>query len=183
MSEPFRILSAALVSGSVASIVSAGALAVLAKNEGKAAVGPINATSHWWHGHRAGSVRELDLPHTGLGYATHHASCILWALLFETLRARDSRTDLASIARDAALVSATATVLDYGVMPRRLTPGWELALTHRSVAGGLAAVAAGLTLGGLLTRRVGKHDNNDSWRATEVERHAHESNPGRQGAG
>jgi hypothetical protein len=167
MTELLRIFSSALVSGSVASIVSAGALAVLAKSEGNAAARPLNATSHWWHGDGAGSVQEVDLAHTGVGYATHHASSVLWALMFEALRARDTRTDLASIARDAATVSAAATVIDYGVMPRRLTPGWELALPQRSVAVGLAALAAGLTLGGLITRHMGKRMSGRTPRPTE----------------
>jgi len=47
MAGASRILSAALVSGSVGSIVSAAALALLAKAEGQLSVKPFNATSHW----------------------------------------------------------------------------------------------------------------------------------------
>ena len=79
---------------------------------------------------------------------------MLWALFFEMLRARSSKTDLVSIARDATIVSATAAIVDYGLMPRRLTPGWELAVPKRSIATGLAALAAGLTVRGLITRLI-----------------------------
>jgi hypothetical protein len=154
MMAPLRIILSALVSGSIASVVSAGTLAVLAITEGNAAARPINATSHWWHGNRASAVRDIDLAHTGVGYATHHASSVLWALLFETLRARGGKTDVLSIARDATIVSATAAAVDYRLMPRRLTPGWELVLSKSSVAAGLVALAAGLTVGGLITARA-----------------------------
>jgi hypothetical protein len=147
-----RVLTSACLSGSVASIVGAAALTLLSQAEGKRGVRPINATSHWWHGDGAGSVREMDLPHTALGYATHHISSVFWGVLFEALRARDPNTDPLSIARDATLVSAVAAAIDYGVLPRRLRPGWEIVLPKRSVAAGLAALAAGLTLGGLITR-------------------------------
>ena len=151
-SDVRHILSAALVSGSVASVVSAGALALLARAEGKSPTQPLNATSHWLHGEDAGSVRRADVRHTALGYATHHASSVLWAIPFEYLRTRDTAKDLASIGRDAGLVAALAGVTDYDVMPRRLTPGWEAVLPARSVAAGLGALALGLIIGGLATR-------------------------------
>jgi len=108
---------------------------------------------------RVRPLHVVDVWHTGLGYATHHASSLLWAVLFEALRRRDRHTDAVSVARDATLVSAVAAVLDYGLIPRRLTPGWELVLSKRSVAAGLGAVAVGLTLGGLITRHMNGHSH------------------------
>ena len=151
MENTRNILSAAILSGSIASLVSAGALALLAKAEGRGAAQPSNATSHWLHGESAGSVELADLPHTALGYASHHVSSVLWAFLFEGLRS-DTATGLASIARDASVTAAVAGVTDYVLMPRRLTPGWEAVLPARSVAAGFGALALGLTLGGLATR-------------------------------
>jgi hypothetical protein len=117
------LLRSSLVSGSIASAVSAAVLSSLAKAEGKSPVQPINATSHWLHGEEAGKVKQLDARHTGAGYATHHAACVLWSSLFETIRSRAADTGPASILRDAALVSTIAAVVDYGLVPRRLTPG------------------------------------------------------------
>jgi hypothetical protein len=73
----------AAVSGTVASVVMAATLAALARREGKGAAQPLNATSHWLHGEGASTLRHADVTHTALGYATHHASAWLWALLFE----------------------------------------------------------------------------------------------------
>jgi hypothetical protein len=50
-------------------------------------------------------------------------------------------------------MSAVAGVVDYGIVPRRLTPGWELALPPKSVAAVLAAMALGLAAGGILAQR------------------------------
>lgn len=152
MSLP-ALLGNSLVSGSIASVVSAAVLSGLAKAEGKSAVQPINATSHWLHGEEAGKVTQLDAGHTGAGYATHHAACVLWASLFETIRSQAADGGPASIVRNAALVSAVAAVVDYGLVPRRLTPGWEGPLPIRSVAGGFAGLALGLAIGGLVTGR------------------------------
>jgi hypothetical protein len=118
-------------------------------------VQPINATSHWLHGEDAGKDKQLDAKHTGAGYATHHAACVMWASLFETIRWRAPDAGAGSILRDAALVSAVAAVVDYGLVPKRLTPGWEEPLPIRSVAGGFAGLALGLGLGGFVTRRHG----------------------------
>lgn len=147
------LLRDALVSGTIASAVSAAVLGLLAKLEGQAPVQPINATSHWLHGKEAGRVKDIDLEHTGTGYATHHAACVMWACLFETLRAAAPDARPARIMRDATLVSVVAAVVDYGLVPKRLTPGWEEPLPIRSLAGGFAGLALGLAIGGLVTSR------------------------------
>lgn len=149
-----EIAGAALVSGSIASVVSGVALAVLARAEGASAAQPLNATSHWLHGDGAGSVRRTDARHTAIGYATHHASAVFWALLFESLRRRPVRADLDDAARAAMATAAIAAVVDYGLMPRRLRPGWLLAVSRPSLAAAFAALAGGLVIGGLASSRL-----------------------------
>ena len=150
--DPSRWLPSAIVTGTAASIATGAALALLARAEGKGALQPINATSHWLHGPDAGRVRELDVAHTAIGYATHHASCIFWALPFEWwLSSREDRT-AAEVLGVAGAVSGIAAVVDYGIVPRRLTPGWEHAVSRRSVAATFGALALGLAAGGLLVR-------------------------------
>jgi hypothetical protein len=45
-------------------------------------------------------------------------------------------------------------VVDYGITPKRLTPGWELTLSKPSMAGAFAGLALGLAAGALASRRV-----------------------------
>jgi hypothetical protein len=89
----------------------------------------------------------------GTGFATHHGACVFWAALFETLRSGAADARPAGIARDAALVSVVTAIVDYGLVPKRLTPGWEEPLPVRSVAGGFARLGLGLVIGGLVTSR------------------------------
>ena len=100
----------------------------------------------------AASHREPDTAHTLVGYATHHASALFWAVPFETwLAARQPRTT-AGLLRDACAMSAIAAAIDYGATPKRLTPGWELVLSKRSMAATYAAMALGLAAGALVAR-------------------------------
>jgi hypothetical protein len=70
-------------------------------------------------------------------------------LLLQRLRRRDRPTTVAS----AAAVAALAYVVDYHLIPRRLTPGWELRLSRGSVALGFVALGVGLGVAGLLRAR------------------------------
>jgi hypothetical protein len=147
-----RIGLSALVTGTTASIVSTAALALLAQGEGKSAFQPTNATSHWLHGDSATLHHEADAAHTLTGYATHHVSALFWAVPFEVwLAARPPRTAV-GLLRDACAISAIAATIDYGVTPRRLTPGWELVLSKRSMVATFGAMALGLAAGALVAR-------------------------------
>jgi hypothetical protein len=152
MQPSTRILHSAFISGTTASVVSTAALTLLARAEGKTPYQPTNATSHWLHGDDAARRSEADVAHTLLGYAIHHASAMFWALPFQIwLAARPPRTRL-ELLRDASVMSAIAAAVDYGVVPRRVTPGWELVLSKRSMVATYGATAIGLAAGALLAR-------------------------------
>jgi len=147
-----RIGLSALVTGTAASVASTAALALLARAEGKSAVQPTNATSHWLHDDSAASYREPDAAHTLIGYTTHHASAVFWAMPFEAWLASQPPRTTAELLRNACIMSAIAAVIDYGATPKRLTPGWELVLSKRSMVATYGAVALGLAAGALVTR-------------------------------
>ncbi len=157
MGDWSKTLRLALVSGTVASITSTAALALLARAEHKGALQPANATSHWLHGERAASFKSLDLAHTGVGYATHHAATVFWAVLFE--RWIEARRPLGAlpVMRDALATAAVAAAVDYLATPKRFTPGWEFVLSRRAMAAAYAAMAAGLAAGTLVTQ-AGRRD-------------------------
>ena len=145
-------MRAAVVSGSVASFATSVVLAVLARAEGRGALQPTNATSHWVHGPRAGRQRSADVSRTGVGFLTHHLSALFWALPFHLWLARRPDRTGGEIARDAAVTAALAAIVDYGVVPRRVTPGWEHAVSKSSIAIAYVALAAGLAAGALAVR-------------------------------
>jgi len=146
-----RVIRDALVSGSLASLGSTAALALAAWGEGKAALRPINATSHWLHGDGAAQHAGLDGRHTGVGYATNHAACVFWAVFFEASLVGRKRAPLPML-RDAVVMSAVAAAVDYGPTPKRFTPGWELVLSRKGMAVAYGGLALGLVAGALLTQ-------------------------------
>ena len=129
------ILQRAAVTGTAASLASTLALALAGLAETGSPAQPLNATSHWLH--------------TALGYATHHAATLFWAVLFERWVARRRPLSPASMAAHALALSAFAAAVDYGATPKRFTPGWELVLSKRAMAAAYLALATGLAMSGL----------------------------------
>lgn len=144
---------AALSTGSIASAITTAALAGLAKARGKGVLQPTNSTSHWLHGERAAEATGADLAHTGVGYATHHASTAFWAAPLEAwLAARPARNP-ADIFGRAIAVAGIAALVDYALVPKRFTPGWENVLPPRDIAVVYGVLAIGLAAGAMMARR------------------------------
>ena len=137
------IVVRSVASGSVAAATSTLALALLARSEGRGASQPLNATSHWAYGDEAARLRDPDIDHTLVGYATHHTATIFWAVFFEGWQAARPTRDPATLLGRAISVAAFAALIDYTITPKRFTPGWELVLTKRSMVLVYAAMAAG----------------------------------------
>jgi hypothetical protein len=144
----------AALTGTVANLVLTAALAALTRAEGRHPLRPFNAPSHWLHGRGTGRLTRADLSHTGLGFLTNHGASIMWALPLQFLLSRLGLRSAPAVLGSSALVSALAALIDYGILPRRLSPGWEEALPTRSVAAAFGALAIGLAAGALLSRAV-----------------------------
>lgn len=149
----------ALLTGAVAGFAAVGALALLARAEGKGALQPINATSHWLHGEQAAACDRLDAGHTLTGLVTNYAAAVFWALPFELWRAWRRPSSTRALLRGACVTSAVAAAVDYGLTPKRFTPGWELVLSKRALAATYAVMALGLATGsGLAHTLLGRGD-------------------------
>jgi hypothetical protein len=130
----------ALVSGAVASLASAAALALFGRLENGKPAGPLNGPSQWLFGRAAARRSEPSARHTLVGFLIHHLSASAWALLHEKLFGARRGTAL----RDAAVTAAVACFVDYKLAPRRLQPGFDAHLTRPSMLLVYAAFAAGL---------------------------------------
>jgi hypothetical protein len=106
------------------------------------------------HGEGAGNVPGIDAAHTATGYLTHHSACVMWASIMEAILKQRRNVGPGEIAITAAFVSVLAAAVDYGITPKRFTPGWETVLTKKSMAGAYVAMAVGLTIGGMVTSRL-----------------------------
>lgn len=136
-----------LMAGTSGAIVSAIALAVLGQVFAGTPLAAFNATAHWLFGDAAALRPAFSLPVTATGVATHGVACFFWgAILVTLLRATGARRAIA-IFLCAFLVSLLAMVIDYGVLPEALSPGWHLVLPDKAVIAGFLALGAGLGLG------------------------------------
>jgi hypothetical protein len=137
----------ALVSGAVASVLSAAVLALCGQVENRRPIGPINGPSQWLFGRRAAYLREPSLRHTLTGYVIHHVSATGWAWLHEWLFGARKRTQTPAKRLGAAAATAVvANFVDYKLTPKRLQPGFEAQLSRKSLFLVYASFAVGLAL-------------------------------------
>ncbi len=155
MDSNWRIGSSAVTTGVVAALVSAAALAAVAKIEGKGALQPLNATSHWLNGDKAAKVDLPTARHTLVGFLTHLAATIFWAAPFEAWLAANPPRSLPTLLRDSAAMAGVAAIVDYGATPKRFTPGWELVLSKGGMFVAYLAFTLGLAGGAMASERVG----------------------------
>lgn len=144
-------VDSALVRGSAANFASLAALAACSRKETGSALAGINAVSHWAWGDADARRNGFSWKHTMIGGLTNEAASIFWAFCLERLFA--SRRRHVSVPRlfgEATAMSALACAVDYGITPKRLTPGYELRLSKASLFVVYVAFAAGLALGGTL---------------------------------
>ena len=142
-----------VVSGSVASVLSAAALSARARKETGSPYAAINAVSHWLWGDRAFTESALSLRYTVLGYVVHHASATFWAVLHEKWFGESmDRTGVTSMPLTSLVTSGIACFTDYKLTPSRLKPGYETRLSTPSLFLVYCAFGAGLALGAHLLR-------------------------------
>lgn len=156
-----RLLPRALVSGSAAALASAAAAAQGARAEGTTRAAPMNAVTHAIWPREAPRATRVSMRHTLTGFVIHTCASIFWATAFEALRAKRATSTPAtasaasSLSNDvaaAAAISAAAWCVDYHVVPKRFTPGFEVHLGPRSMLGVYSALAAGLIVGACVQR-------------------------------
>lgn len=145
-----RVALRALLSGSVASVLSIVVATALSRPRTGSAASASNAPSQWLWGEPARHRHDVSLRHTALGYCIHHASSLLWGSVHEGALARTRARPL----QVAPAVAAAAMVVDYLVVPRRLSPGFERHLSRPGLLAVYVTFAAGLALGSGLARRL-----------------------------
>ncbi|MDR6206567.1 hypothetical protein [Paraburkholderia graminis] len=154
MNRLANLVCRATVSGTAAGSAAAVAAAARARADGSTPYAPLNAVTHCLWPRRAFSETGPSARFTLTGLAIHQASAIFWGVLFEGLLDRwqchvKRRARAADIAASAVTTAAVAYTVDYHMVPRRLTPGFEAHLTKRSMFYVYAALAAGFAAAAL----------------------------------
>ena len=146
-------LRESIVTGTLAGVLSAAVLAATGKRETGSAVAPINAESHWLWGDESLREDRPTLKHTLAGIVTHQLSTVFWATVYALVRGdRKAVHRVPEAILGGVATSAAAAAIDYTLMPKRLTPGFEHRLSTGSMVGVFGAIAAGIAIGTLLLR-------------------------------
>jgi hypothetical protein len=146
-----RLASRALFSGSLAAAAVTVVASLAARRATGSSAAALNATSHFAWGEGAARQDAYSLKYTATGAVANYGASVFWAVFYELLAGRASRTRPKALL-DGALVSAAAYVIDYHIVPRRLTPGFELRLPGGALACVYVALALGLSARDLLRR-------------------------------
>ena len=148
-------LTEGLLSGTLAAVLSGVVVSDAGRRQGGSAVAPINAVSHWLWGDAAARDESINARHTGVGAATQMLAGIFWGTLHAKLRPRVRKADINPTTNTGGVATAAvAGVVDYGLIPKRLTPGFELRVSNGSVLLALAAIAAGIAAGTVAVTRL-----------------------------
>lgn len=152
MSHRNGVVRATAGTTAVATLTTIAAVAALGKREGDNAVAPINAMSHIAFGDEAGAQDRPSAKYTATGLAFGVLGVAFWSFLQAAVlrRTKLGKAPLAPLVAGTA-VSAAAYAVDYHLVPKRLTPGFEKRLSKESLIVVYAAMAAGLAAGALLT--------------------------------
>jgi hypothetical protein len=141
---PASLASRTIVSGTIAAAAVSVAAAIASRRLTGSSAAALNATSHFAWGERAARQDAYSLKYTGLGASANYGAAVFWALFYELAARHKPRTRSRAVL-DGALVSAAAYVTDYHLVPKRLTPGFELRLPRTALACIYAALAMGLS--------------------------------------
>lgn len=145
----------AAVVGSFAAATSLGGLMLRARKEDGSPWAAANAPSHWLWGRPALYQNAPSLRYTATGVLIHSLSGGMWGLLHEKVlgeRARDK--SFPQLLGDAAMTTAVAALVDFALVPQRLTPGFQKRLSLGSLVRVYGLFALGLAAGSWLVNRV-----------------------------
>jgi hypothetical protein len=151
---PSSLLRDIVVSGTIASIASTAALALMGRRELRDAAAPVNGPSQWVWGQHAPYRNGFSVRYTVVGHGIHHLASTFWAALYEVLRpGRRHGRDIAGDLAAALATSAAASFVDYRLTPPRLRPGFEKRLSRKALLVVYGAFALGLAAHSLVSRR------------------------------
>lgn len=144
------LLNIALLTGWT-TLLTTFAVMLLAVSERKQPAAPINAISHIVYGEEAYSVSSPEPKYVLWGLALNLSAMIGWSVIAEIIfRVTGVKSDQTlALTLIAAVVSALAYVVDYHVVPKRFTPGFENVLSSRALFCVYVVLALGFLMGGI----------------------------------
>ncbi len=138
----------------IATATTTAAVTGLTKlSDGSGSAG-LNAVSHILWGDKSATKDEFSAKYTLVGGALNSAAIGSWAAVHElAIEGLGLKRRVLPMLLSASLVSGLAYITDYHIVPKRLTPGFEKRLTPNAMAIVYGALAIGLAVGAVLTKR------------------------------
>jgi hypothetical protein len=147
------ILTTAIGSSASAAIATTAAIAACGRQEDVSPWAPLNAISHIAWGDEAASHVSRSWKYSATGIGLNTSAMVLWGAVYACLASRATTRSASPALAAGIATAATAYMVDYHVVPERLTPGFEKRLSGRSLFVIFASLALGLAAGGMLTSR------------------------------
>ena len=154
MDRARSLLADACVTGAITALATFAIPALGRAARGVPVAAPVNAESHVLWGDEAASHDDVSLRYTGAGAATHFGACLFWGGIYEAAMGDARRSTDAADWGGAAATALGAYVLDYHLLPRRFTPGFEMRYSPGDMIAFFATFIAVLPLRRSLARRI-----------------------------
>lgn len=152
----YQITKSIMRTASTAAVATTAATALCGAIENGNPTAAVNAISHIFWGETAARQDGVSGKYTANGVALNSAAMLPWAALHHLLFRPWERPAGSGAALARGVVTAgIAYVVDYHVVPNRLTPGFEKRLSSVSVLAIYAALAFALTTGDRWARERG----------------------------
>jgi hypothetical protein len=157
MKNPTLSVTDTLITSTFAGLGTALVSATMGKTETGSTVAPLNATSHIVWGEREARRNRVDLKHTAVGAVLNVGAMTFWASVQELVFGkRLRRSGPGTSVGVGALMALAAYLVDYHLVPRRFTPGFEKRLSGPALAAIYTGFGTGLTVGGMIAAARGR---------------------------
>lgn len=144
----YELTKSIMRTATAAAVTTTAATVVCGALESGSPAAAVNAVSHIFWGDTAAQQNGVSAKFTANGVALNSAAMIPWATLHHLLfRSQAQRSRPVALAQ-GAVTAGIAYVVDYHVVPNRLTPGFEKRLSNVSLAAIYASLAFALATGG-----------------------------------
>lgn len=141
----YEVTKSIMRTASASAVATTAATVVCGAIEHGNPAAAVNAISHIFWGDTAARQDGVSAKYTANGVALNSAAMVPWAALHHLLfRPHARRSQPAVALASGAVTAAIAYVVDYHVVPNRLTPGFEKRLSNVSVLAIYAALAVAL---------------------------------------
>ena len=135
----------------VAFLITTVGLLVLGPTDQRSPFAPVNAISHMLYGQRAYAIDEPKPKYLLPGVALNFGAMLGWSVVAE-IALRQLKLPLPQMAVNFLIcsgVTVIAYIVDYYVVPKRFTPGFEHVFSSRSMLVLYALMAASLFAGSM----------------------------------